>query len=143
VLREEYIEVDGDPAEFDDLVNAEDELTTIQTSLCRRIFQEAYGMNCDGIGLKDILPRIADLVEYIPGFEKYEKKETVRMILQMACVLPSQEITKRLNRKREGETRHPVICTTLEERGATTDSRRIVENSQSKAAFFEIPDYIE
>ena len=93
-LREEYIEVDGNPADFDDLVNAGDELTTTQTSLCRWIFHEAYGMRCDSIGLEVILPRIADLVEHIPGFGKYEKEETIRMIIEMACVLPSQEITK-------------------------------------------------
>ena len=92
-LRSEFIDLDGDPAEFDDLFNAGSNLTFSQTTLLRRIFQQIFELWSTGVMIEDISFVLDTLVDCIPKFSKYEKEETACMILKMVSAIPSKDIS--------------------------------------------------
>ena len=62
-LRGEFIELDGDPKEFDDLFRATNDLTFSQTRLCRRIFQQTCDLWYAGVKMEQISSIAAILVD--------------------------------------------------------------------------------
>lgn len=82
-LRFEFIDLDGDPAEFNELLNVTSDLTLSQINICRRIFQQTFDLWSTGVKMEDIYFLLAVLVDCIPMFSKYEKEETACMILKM------------------------------------------------------------
>jgi hypothetical protein len=82
-LRSEFIGLDGDTAEFDELFNMNSNLTLSQINICRRIFQQTFDLWSTRGKMEDIYFLLAVLVDCIPMFSKYEKEETACMILKM------------------------------------------------------------
>jgi len=92
-LRSGFIDLDGDPAEFDDLFSTASDLTLSQNILCRRIFRRTFDLWSEGVMTEDI-SRIVATLDSIPKFSKYEKEETACMILRMVSVLPAKSLSR-------------------------------------------------
>jgi hypothetical protein len=100
-LRCEFIDGDGDPAEFEELFSAANSLTSSQTSLCRKIFQQAYVLWDAGITIEKMSSVVAILADSIPEFSEYEKEETTHMILKMVSVLPRRNTSNLVETEHE------------------------------------------